>query len=225
LIKYIFIFSSTERVTSNYSSDRSCPGWILQTRLATLQIQLTACDIFAFTVTQLQDNLAHDYCRSLRDSASDSLTLFSVNLSEKALQRKPEGQEGDTPVDFLQHFNYCYATRLALFKGQLLVCSHNGRQGTESQNHLGWKRPFPSSDKVFCMLTDESGFCRNLRYTRDLRPISHEHLKDDETHVKTLQIPGTLDVSEKPSFHLWYHQGNVFRQQESISTTFLARIP
>lgn len=113
-----------------------------------------AWDIFPFRVVRLRDSFPQDYCRSLGASASVSVTLLFVNLSEKELQKMQKGVEGNI-LHFLENFNQCYTTNLAVFKRWSLEYSHSGCQGIESWNLLGQKRPLRSSDHVFQKLTDE----------------------------------------------------------------------
>lgn len=81
------------------------------------------------------DIFPQDYCRSLGGSASVSVTLPSVNLSEKEFWKMLKGEEGNI-LHFLENFTQCHTTNLAVFKRWPLECSHSECQGIESWNHL-----------------------------------------------------------------------------------------
>lgn len=130
-----------------------------------------ACDIFAFRVAWLGDSFSQDYCRSLGGSASVSVTLLSVSLNEEELQKIQKGEEGNI-LHFLENFNQCYTTNLAVFKRWSWEHSHSGCQGIDLWNHLGQKRPLRSSDHVFYRLTDE----RVLQKPLSARDASNRHI-------------------------------------------------
>lgn len=140
-----------------------------------------ACDIFAFRVAWLRDSFPQDYC-----SASVSVTSLSVNISKKEPEKMLKGLEGNI-LHFLENFNQCYTTNLAVLRRWSWECSHGGCQGIDSLDSLGQKTPLRSSDHVFSRLTDEWVLQKPQIHTG---PTIYQP-QIPPRHVQTLQTPGT----------------------------------
>lgn len=174
-----------------------------------------ACDIFAFRVAWLRDSFPQDYC-----SASVSVTLLSVNISKKEPEKMLKGLEGNI-LHFLENFNQCYTTNLAVLKRWSWECSHGGCQGIDSLDSLGQKTPLRSSAHVFCRLTDEWVLQKPQIHTWPTLYQPQIPPTDTSKHSRH-QERGCL---WEPEFHLWDHKGNVFGEQESVSSSVLVMMP